>query len=151
TPPATPTWPRPSPRRPRTSTASSRWASTSSSTASSASSQRAGCPPRRTTRARPTAGRPPARPSATPVGRTADSAGDLDRGRAGAGGRSGPPLEHGEPAEARRIEQGVGLGDPAASRDGGQVADVRPLPPGPAGILDQPLDAVGPQPLGLGG
>src|SRR5690606_15355714 len=145
TPSASPTWPRPSPRRPRTSTASSRWASTSSSPASSACS-RSGASPARGRTTTPAAGRPRASPSRTPAGSAAEPA-----GHGPAPPASGPPLEDGEPAEAGRVEQGVGLGHPAAGRDGGQVADVGPLPPGPAGLLDQLVDAVGPQPLGLGG
>ena len=43
------------------------------------------------------------------------------------------PLERPEGAEAGRVEERLGLGDPAASPHGGQVADGGPLVPGRGG------------------
>ena len=52
-------------------------------------------------------------------------------------------------AEATRIEQGVGLGDPAAVAQGLEVADVGSGLPRRPRLVDERVDAERLQPLGL--
>ena len=70
------------------------------------------------------------------------------RSRPGGAGRSprGPhdPFEHVERTHPRRVEQGLGLADPAPRRQCGEIADPGRRLPDPAALLDQLVDAVDP-------
>ena len=64
-------------------------------------------------------------------------------------GLAAVPLEDAEGAEPRRVEEGLGLGDAAARPDRLEVADGGPLAPDRSAFLDELVDAVRAQPVGL--